>query len=116
MQTFAPGKKERREPSVAEVVALANRFVALKASPGFHDLKLVAEMLKEDAARANREFQGFDPEEITKLRMQEFTAQKTLDQLFAHVEAAIANAAGLPGFVFEEPGGQVITERIAGSY
>ncbi len=109
-------EKETKSGSVAQVVALANRMLALKASPGFHDLRLLAEMLEREAAVAARDFPGFDPQEIVTLKVQSQTAHKVLAELFGRIDAAIANARGLPGFQQEQPGEPLITERIAGSY
>ena len=105
-----------KEPSVAQVVALANRFLSFKASPGFHDLRLLCQMLEQEAAEAARDYQGFDAQEIVKLQMQAQTAHKLVAQIFTRIDAAIANAQGLPGFRLEEGQEPMIAERIAGSY
>lgn len=108
------------EPSAAEVLALANRLRALKLSPGFQDLRLICERLAEDALAAPRNFVGkggFDPIEIIKLEMQAYTAVSITNEIFALIDAAIANAQ-LPGLSLGDPQApeQTVPNRIAGSY
>jgi hypothetical protein len=109
------------EPSAAEIVALANRLHALKAAPGFYDLKLIAEMMEKeatDAVIAHRSSGAYekDRDEIFMLKLRAEVAKLMIGELFGRVEAAIANANALPGFQKEQPGEPLITTRIAGSY
>jgi len=105
-----------QEPTAAQVVALANRLLALKASPGFHDLRLIAEMLEQEARAAVANYQGNDRDELFNLNQRAQIAARLITELFGRIDAAIANASGLPFFQAEEPGEPLITTRIAGSY
>ena len=106
----------QKEPTVAQVVALANRLLAQKAAPGFHDIRLICEQLEQEAAAASRDYPGFDPQQMVQLKIRMQTAHELVVEIFARIDAAIANATGLPGFQMEEPAGAVITDRIPGSY
>jgi NAD(P)-dependent dehydrogenase (short-subunit alcohol dehydrogenase family) len=104
------------EPTAAEVVALANRFMALKASPGFHDLKALCDMLHEEARGAVSDYDSDDRDELFRLNMRTQVAKRLIAEIFGRIDAAINNASGLPGFVKEDPRPQPLNERIAGSY
>jgi hypothetical protein len=105
------------EPSAAEVLALANRLRALKLSPGFQDLRLICERISNDAQVGAREFEGFDPLEVVKMQMQARTAHRVTNEIFAMIDAAIANAQ-LPGLSLEDPQApeHAVPNQIAGSY
>jgi hypothetical protein len=88
-----------KEPTAAQVTALANRLLAQKAAPGWHDLKLIGDMMKEEAHAAVKNYRGKDGAEF-----------------FGRIEAAIALAQELPWFQEQQSKPPLITERIPGSY
>lgn len=102
-----------KEPTAAAVLALANRMIALKASPGFHDLRLICEMLEQEATEAIIEYPGHDRDQLFVLKVRAQAAKELVVELFGRIEGAIANGRSLPGFDGDTP---EPTERIAGSY
>lgn len=109
-------ENQAKPGSVASIVALANRFVALKAGPGFHDLVLLGEMLEQEARDAVTNYEGKDPNELFMLNIRSQVARQFIREFFGRIDGAIANAKGLPGFQAESGVQPVINERIAGSY
>lgn len=105
-----------QEPTAAQVVALANRLLAQKAAPGWHDLKLIGEMLKEEAHAAVRDYRGNDRDELFTLNQRAQVADLFVTEFFGRVEGAIANAQALPWFKEQQAEQPLITPRIAGSY
>ena len=105
-----------KQPTVVQVVALANRFLALKSSPGFHDLRLLCKMLEEEATGALLDYEGFDDTQTAMLRTAAQVSKRMTIEIFSRIDAAINNGRGLPGFQAETPGGPIVSERIAGSY
>lgn len=108
--------KPAKPGSVVSVVALANRFLAQKAAPGWHDLKLLAEVLMEEADGAVKAYQGKDRDELFDLNLRAQMVHAAFAEFFGRIEAAIENAKGLPGFQMETGKEPVVTDRIAGSY
>lgn len=108
-------QREIKPDSVASVVALANRMLALKNSPGFHDLRLLVGMLEKEASETSRDYPGWDPQQIVILKVRAQVAHEMAMEIFARIEGAIANAKGLPGFQMDGAA-PPLTERIAGSY
>jgi hypothetical protein len=107
---------EAKPDSVAAVVALANRLIALKASPGFNDLRLLGNILEHEADEAVRNYRGTDKDELFILNLRRQIATNLIAEFFGRLETAIDNAKGLPGFQQETGKEPIITERIAGSY
>ena len=107
---------ENGEPTAAEVVALANRFVALKAAPGWYDLVAIGEVLKQRAQEAVQNYNGTDKDELFDLNRRSQIAVAFVAEFFGLVERSIDAASGLPGFQKEDPRKPLITTRIPGSY
>ena len=102
-------------PSVVSVVALGNRMLALKTSPGFHDLIMLAEMLESEAQTTLIDYPGFDRDELFVLKVRAQVAKEFVAELKARIDGAISNAHGLPGFSGDE-GPKPTESRIPGSY
>jgi hypothetical protein len=107
---------DNREPTAAQVTALANRLLAQKAAPGWHDLKLIGQMMQEEAHAAVRNYRGKDGAELLELHLRAQIADLHIAEFFGRIEAAIALAQELPWFKEQQGKPQVITERIPGSY
>src|SRR5258707_6692411 len=108
--------REVKPGSVAAVVALANRLIALKAGPGFHDLKLIGNVMRYEADEAVRNYVGTDKDELFTLNLRRQVADAMVAEFFSRIDIAIENAKGLPGFQGDSGQQPLITERIAGSY
>lgn len=98
------------------MVALANRFLAQKAAPGWHDIKLLADILDEEAREAVQNYSGVDAAELFELNRRSQMVRRVFAEFFGRIDQAIENARGLPGFQQETGKEPVITDRIAGSY
>jgi hypothetical protein len=107
---------ENKEPTAAQVAALANRLLAQKAAPGWHDLKLIGDMMKEEAHAAVRNYRGKDGAELLELHLRAQIADLHITEFFGRIESAIALAEDLPWFKEQQSKPPVITERIPGSY
>lgn len=99
----------------AAVIALGNRMATLKQSPGFNDLRLLAEMLEKEATAELVDYPGWDAMQISVLKARAQAAKELVAELFARVDGAIANAEmalniGNPQATINEQ------TRIAGSY
>jgi hypothetical protein len=106
--------KHPGEPTVAQVLALANRLLAQKAAPGFHDIRLICEMLEQEAVKASRDYPGWDHEQIVILKVRAQVAHELITEIFNRIDAAIYSAQSLPGF--QSAAEQPVTDRIPGSY
>jgi hypothetical protein len=104
------------EPTAAEVVALGNRFLALKATPGWYDLVAIGDLMLKQARDAVQRYKGHDKEELFDLNRRAQIAEAFMTEFFGMVEGAIQNAQGLPGFQREDPRPALITTKIPGSY
>jgi hypothetical protein len=107
---------EPKEPTAAQVTALANRLLAQKAAPGWHDLKLIGQMMQEEAHAAVRNYRGKDGAELLELHLRAQIADLHIAEFFGRIEAAIALAQELPWFQEQQSKPPLITERIPGSY
>jgi hypothetical protein len=107
---------QQKEPTAAQVTALANRLLAQKAAPGWHDLKLIGQMMQEEAHAAVRNYRGKDGAELLELHLRAQIADLHIAEFFGRIESAIALAEDLPWFKEQQSKPPVITERIPGSY
>lgn len=106
----------QQEPTAAQVVALANRMLLQKAAPGWHDLRNIGDMLKEEAHAAVRDYRGKDRDELFELNLRSQVAELLIAEFFGRIDAAIANAQALPWFQEKQGEQPLIAARIAGSY
>jgi hypothetical protein len=107
---------QQNEPTAAQVTALANRLLAQKAAPGWHDLKLIGQMMQEEAHAAVRNYRGKDGAELLELHLRAQIADLHIAEFFGRIDSAIANAEALPWFKDQQSTPPLITERIPGSY
>jgi hypothetical protein len=106
----------QKEPTAAQVTALANRLLAQKAAPGWHDLKLIGQMMQEEAHAAVRNYRGKDGAELLELHLRAQIADLHIAEFFGRIDSAIANAEALPWFKDQQSNPPLITDRIPGSY
>lgn len=101
--------------------ARGNRLMHLATSPGFNDLRQIANGLVQEAADMSADFPGYDKDQIVMLKIRHQTAKEFSQQLFARLNFIIDssatpahNAAGEPTFkaIHEE----YADSRVPGSY
>lgn len=68
----------------------ANRLISLRANPGFFDLVRLSQEIVQDAIDATSDYPGWDPQQMTVLKVRQQVAKEFHVRLFARLTNAIA--------------------------
>lgn len=77
-------------PRTTETIERANRFLAFRDSPAFHEVNRLCEGLIEEARANQRQFKGWDTQQIVTLAIRVQVAEEFREQLFIRMAEAIS--------------------------
>lgn len=67
----------------------SNRFLSLKAHPGFYDLILLSQQLVQEASDQSRDYPGWDPQQMVVLKCRAQASHEHHEALLARMQNAI---------------------------
>lgn len=76
-------------PRTTETIERANRFLAFRDSPAFNEVRRLCDELIEEARANQRQFRGWDKDQICTLAIRVQVAEEFREQLFIRMQESI---------------------------